>query len=601
MPLQPRFRIGQDENRVLIAINVPHVRVSDVDYRVIDGKDFSFYCKPYLLKLVLPGSVHDEEYHKTTAKYDLADDNGTVHMELWKCTPGEHFPDLDMLTKLMAPKPVFPSRPRCVAPALLASLRTPRGTADHPTPLSHSSGLAQAAVAASASPTEAAQAELEATAAQHAERWERARKAQAGSRPLIEVIASTSAPEGGEESEGMSEGVSAPSPASSPPTPPAAPSPAPKPAQAAMVIDEVAVAAAEGQRAEFDGSAIDGLRTGPVTYGFAGLHCRVLGPVAAELPGIVDLPLPDHTPASVRGAMREEVEDADFDEERYAADALHCDEDPLFQAAVAFKPHWRGDGGGEAAEWTGFTDAEEQAMAALPRTEYLLPDGSAEQRTAFLSMATVLLSYAYDSRLTAGEPNVESEWTICKLSPALSWLQEFSDAPSAVRACIRRCVTYPYMRCWRLARLAAADSAVILRGGRRRALRCLLHVRSIMERSEMRYLMNKIFITDMCVWCQQVGDEAWAGLTEEWASAVAGVKAAHVGWDLKGLAVAAAYALLAEEDSDEDDSASTGSTDSSDSSASAASSDSASGEAGSEAPGLPEAGAVPQEESGTTD
>ena len=67
MPVVPQFRVSQDADNVLVSIRVPYVRVSDMDFHVA-GDNFSFYCKPYLLKLVLPGTVmEDEDAH---AKFD---------------------------------------------------------------------------------------------------------------------------------------------------------------------------------------------------------------------------------------------------------------------------------------------------------------------------------------------------------------------------------------------------------------------------------------------------------------------------------------------------------------------------------------------------
>lgn len=37
----------------------------------------------------------------------VAQDNGTLTVHIPKKSPGEHFPDLDMVTKLMQPKPKF--------------------------------------------------------------------------------------------------------------------------------------------------------------------------------------------------------------------------------------------------------------------------------------------------------------------------------------------------------------------------------------------------------------------------------------------------------------------------------------------------------------
>ncbi len=112
MPLQPKFLIRQTDEALKLEICVPFVKVSDLEYRVIDERHLYFSCKPYLLRLQLPGRVHDEEHVDTNAKYDWNVNHGTVFLHLVKKIPGESFEDLDLLSKLIAPKPVFPMRSR---------------------------------------------------------------------------------------------------------------------------------------------------------------------------------------------------------------------------------------------------------------------------------------------------------------------------------------------------------------------------------------------------------------------------------------------------------------------------------------------------------
>jgi hypothetical protein len=127
MPLQPKFDIHQTDDTLTIDIRVPFVKVSDLEYRIVDDNQLYFSCKPYLLRLVLPGFVHDEEFVQTSAKYDWNVQHGTVFLCLWKKTPGQQFEDLDLLSKLIAPKPVFPSQTRCDharrAPEVLSASR----------------------------------------------------------------------------------------------------------------------------------------------------------------------------------------------------------------------------------------------------------------------------------------------------------------------------------------------------------------------------------------------------------------------------------------------------------------------------------------------
>lgn len=51
MPATPRFSVSQTHDAVVVCIKVPHVRVGNAETHV-DGRDFSFFCKPYLLRCV---------------------------------------------------------------------------------------------------------------------------------------------------------------------------------------------------------------------------------------------------------------------------------------------------------------------------------------------------------------------------------------------------------------------------------------------------------------------------------------------------------------------------------------------------------------------
>lgn len=67
MPTIPRFHVTQDDAWLFVHVHVPYVRVSEMEFHV-DGTHFSFFCKPYLLKLQFPHEVVDDELAK--AVYD---------------------------------------------------------------------------------------------------------------------------------------------------------------------------------------------------------------------------------------------------------------------------------------------------------------------------------------------------------------------------------------------------------------------------------------------------------------------------------------------------------------------------------------------------
>lgn len=97
--LTPAFELSQDNNSLIISITVPYAKAAE-KYVYFEDCDFIFHCKPYFLRLNLPGKVMYEE--DPPVSYDL--EKGTVTVKMKKANPGEDFEDLDLITKLLVPK-----------------------------------------------------------------------------------------------------------------------------------------------------------------------------------------------------------------------------------------------------------------------------------------------------------------------------------------------------------------------------------------------------------------------------------------------------------------------------------------------------------------
>ena len=109
---------------------------------------------------------------------------------------------------------------------------------------------------------------------------------------------------------------------------------------------------------------------------------------------------------------------------------------------------------------------------------------------------------AYDHRITDGEHNVESAWTMCAISPTLSFLCEQRSVRGCITACYRRALAYPLCRNWELIDQVAKDTQQIFALGKRAILRCILDVKHVLEKDEVKYVMNQLYLTDYCVWLQ---------------------------------------------------------------------------------------------------
>ncbi|KAI8063711.1 SHQ1 protein-domain-containing protein [Gilbertella persicaria] len=95
--ITPTFKVDQDENSVIIVIDTPYVRAQDVDLYV-ERTEFRFYLRPYFLRLHFPANIVEDDDSK--ASYDPSAGQFTIRVT--KETKGQHFADLDLLTKLLA-------------------------------------------------------------------------------------------------------------------------------------------------------------------------------------------------------------------------------------------------------------------------------------------------------------------------------------------------------------------------------------------------------------------------------------------------------------------------------------------------------------------
>ena len=250
-----------------------------------------------------------------------------------------------------------------------------------------------------------------------------------------------------------------------------------------------------------------------------------------------------------RREMRMQTENDKFDADRYLAD-LHVEEegDMIFDAAMSMVPHWMmgSDDNVSPRNFSNesvddiakgisklstsdddrnqnpFFDAEEShLLATLPPRSNCRPMHltSEQERSAFLCLADILFAYAFDHRISEGDPTVESSWTIMTLSVCLSWLEYFNPPYDTIvdilRWNVRRSLIYPYLRNLSLSVKICSDVCRIMTGGRRTVMRCLLQLHRIMEKSESHYLFNKLYIDPLISWIQECSESKVQGFGRE--------------------------------------------------------------------------------------
>lgn len=97
---QPQFSLSQDENTLTIHIHSPNCNLAKLEVALDDEDTFLFSCKPYFLRLTVPGSIVEDERYKSTF------DEGTSKFTFTygKKHPGEEFYNLQIIPALFPPK-----------------------------------------------------------------------------------------------------------------------------------------------------------------------------------------------------------------------------------------------------------------------------------------------------------------------------------------------------------------------------------------------------------------------------------------------------------------------------------------------------------------
>eukprot|EP00520_Triparma_pacifica_P006793 CAMPEP_0118642578 /NCGR_PEP_ID=MMETSP0785-20121206/5907_1 /TAXON_ID=91992 /ORGANISM="Bolidomonas pacifica, Strain CCMP 1866" /LENGTH=458 /DNA_ID=CAMNT_0006534133 /DNA_START=23 /DNA_END=1396 /DNA_ORIENTATION=+ len=307
--------------------------------------------------------------------------------------------------------------------------------------------------------------------------------------PLIEVVGTTTNEDAGEDSDDEDEGD-----------------------------EEVTVADC--------GKVTDGvdLKVAAPHYGFNQSFSNSFSNLREQLQDMCECKGMDELTTKQKRELREGVEEEKFDSDRYCGDYfansdkfLEWNEegkDPLYVCACDFAPWWAAQPSPppppsvedltETLQGLTFDEKEQEALANLPNKEHLI----SHHRPVQLGLIDILFGYAYDCRMTEGESNVESPWTISILSPTLSWFESWDpslDSPREVMvAAARRSLIYPYCRFLGLSTLVLEDVLQILQMGRRAVLKSLLACRSIMERSDTHYMLNKFYLDDYSIWVQKI-------------------------------------------------------------------------------------------------
>jgi len=251
-------------------------------------------------------------------------------------------------------------------------------------------------------------------------------------------------------------------------------------------------------------------------YGFARLYQGVFTDLVRD--GLAQEMLEGHNAVELdvpeRRSERLQTESDKFCIDRYLED-LEVEDDYLYQCAMAMQPHWTLPPPQQQDQQHSFSQQERLQLQSIPYP--LLPpeclSSTIHDKLLVLGLIDLLFAYVYDHLLTDGDPTVESAWTVSTLSASLSWMDDWLDDetkvvdPAAVRSVVhsslRRALVYPYLRNFDFAVHCMRQVVQILQRGLRSVIRCLLQLRGILDKSELHYLGNKLFVDPYLAWLQQ--------------------------------------------------------------------------------------------------
>ncbi|KAM8867428.1 LOW QUALITY PROTEIN: protein SHQ1 homolog [Synchiropus picturatus] len=289
-------------------------------------------------------------------------------------------------------------------------------------------------------------------------------------------------------------------------------------------------------------------------YGFGNQRSGVFDRLQEELSDVIDVKNPEATTTAERRRARLHAEAAAFSSDHYLADLFEDDE---IKRLLKFRPWWADLSSEIDGEFLSFTEDEKEQLRKFNNRSYLLDKAARKQ--VLLSLVDVLLAYTYEVRSTEGEHNVESPWTIRKLSGTLCWLETYSHTKDVLVSFGRRVMCFPLYRHFDLVSSALRDVISILQAGTVCVLKCLLDIHKVFRQNEPAYILNDLYITDYCIWIQRVKSKKLMSLCETLKTSC--LSKGDLDLELEELEEAAVMVAQEEEEEESDDTSSSDSSD----------------------------------------
>nr|CDS31194.1 protein shq1 [Hymenolepis microstoma] len=392
--LTPLFSLSQTNDELIMDLRIPLADLSLSEF-LIEDDTLYFTAPPYYLKMKLPGSVYDDADH---IKFEI--DSGNMKVKMGKTNPGEHFSDLDLISRFM--------------------------------------------VTSTANKTQK-------VGIQVMDAFEEALEGATEYNWFAEPIEHS-----------VSEGC------------------------------EVAI----------------GIGVIKYPYGFAASKLGLFEK-NSEAQLVLDLKNADFVPPHIRHTLQREELQEKFYKGHYMADYF---EKEAIAPAMNQSIPWIANQQGRPE----FTDDHRHRLTVLAThplpllppiqssdTEIVEPQHS--RVSIYLGLVDLLLAYTYDYRVTMGEHNCESGWTIAKVAGTLSWLEIYPNLPRVVLTFYERALTYPLIRNFKLCRKVSLDVSALLQHENAKGwiLFALLEIRRMLIEYPGYYFYAELYLDDYIVWLQK--------------------------------------------------------------------------------------------------
>lgn len=240
-------------------------------------------------------------------------------------------------------------------------------------------------------------------------------------------------------------------------------------------------------------------------FGFAFQRNQSFLSVSSEFMDVFEID-PSEVSLPERHKLRLQYEQGKFDMGHYLGDFL---EDGEINEIINQEYPWS-----NITTKIQFTSKELDFLKDLHNIEYHLNDKQIIY--ALNSLIDILYAYCYDKRTTHFEGNIESGWTIVKLSASLCWLDAFETIKESLICAFRRSLIYPLYRNYNLSVKVFEDLKKLLNLGEEFIIKCLIEIYYIfLEGDCCRYILNNLFIKDYIIYIMKWDKHNWQKLLNE--------------------------------------------------------------------------------------